>query len=300
MAISSCGSATDHQGRELVEHGTALFPAACYLDDPIRTPVPWHWHTELEAGIVTQGTAVIAVGAERFILEEGGGFFITSGVLHTALPYEQTDCRLHSVVFHPRLVGGGIDSIFWQNYVQPLLAEGAPQYIRFAPEEPWHQEALRAIETAWDACAREMPGYDLRMRDALSRLAFLLSRNCPAGGAPLSKKALRDEGRMKQMLQFIQIHYAEAITAAAIAKSAAISESECLRCFRATIGTSPSQYLKQFRIQQAAELLASTAWGAAEVGAQCGFQDASYFAKTFRQLKGCTPSEYRQKQAASL
>ena len=30
MAISPCGSATDPQGRELVQHGTALFPAACY------------------------------------------------------------------------------------------------------------------------------------------------------------------------------------------------------------------------------------------------------------------------------
>lgn len=50
MAISPCGSATDPQGRELVQHGTALFPAACYLDDPVREPVPWHWHTELETG----------------------------------------------------------------------------------------------------------------------------------------------------------------------------------------------------------------------------------------------------------
>lgn len=74
MAISPCGSATDPQGRELVQHGTALFPAACYLDDPVREPVPWHWHTELETGIVTAGSAVIAAGTERFILRQGMGF----------------------------------------------------------------------------------------------------------------------------------------------------------------------------------------------------------------------------------
>lgn len=294
MAISPCGSATDPQGRELVQHGTALFPAACYLDDPVREPVPWHWHTELETGIVTAGSAVIAAGTERFILRQGMGFFITSGVLHTALPHGQTDCRLHSVVFHPRLVGGSIDSAFWQNYIQPLLAEGAPQHVLFDGSASWHPGALYAIESAWKSCAEEPPGYDLQVRSSLSHLAFLLSRHCPADRKPLPEKTLRAEERMKRMLRFIQEHYGEEIGSAAIAGSAAISESECLRCFRNTIDTPPIQYLKQFRVQRAAELLASTAWSTAEIGARCGFQDASYFTKTFRQLKGCTPSEYRK------
>lgn len=299
MAISPCGSGTDRQGRELVRHGTALFPAACYLDDPVREPVPWHWHTELEAGVVTLGRAVIAAGAERFVLEEGTGFFIISGVLHTALSCGQSECRLHSVVFHPRLIGG-IESSFWQNYIRPLLGDGAPQHARLDLSEPWHSEAVLAIEEAWRACAEEPPGYDLQVRGALSRLVFLLSRHRPAKWEAPSEKALRDEARVKQMLQFIQEHYGEEIGAAAIAESAAISESECLRCFRSTIGVPPTQYLKQFRIQRAAELLASTAQSAAEIGARCGFQDASYFSKTFRQLKGCTPSEYRRDHLPSV
>lgn len=298
MAISPCGSRADPKGRELVSHGTALFPVACYHDDLLQDPVPWHWHTELEAGVVTEGRAVVAAGRARFVLEPGQGFFITSGALHTVLVDGPGPCRLHSAVFHPRLVGGGADSIFWQNYIQPLLAEDAPQGIALNGSAPWHSEALRAIGSAWNACAEEPPGYDLRMREALSQLAFLLCRHRPAEGRPLPAKVLRDEARIKQMLRFIQEHYSEEIGAAAIAESAAVSESECLRCFRSTIGVPPTQYLKQFRIQRAAELLSSAAWSAAEIGARCGFPDASYFAKTFRQLKGCTPSEYRRAHAA--
>lgn len=298
MAVSPCISKADPRGRELVRHGTVLFPAACYHDDLTRDAIPWHWHTELEAGIVTEGTAVVAAGTERFVLERGMGFFITSGVLHTVLTRGGPECRLHSAVFHPRLVGSGADSIFWQNYIQPLLAEDAPKCVLLDGGEPWHSEALRAIAAAWDACAEELPGYDLRMRENLSQLAFLLCRHRPAERKPLPAKALRDEARMKRMLGFIQDHYAEEIGAAAIAQSAAVSESECLRCFRAAIGVPPTQYLKQFRVHKAAELLASTAWSAAEVGARCGFQDASYFAKTFRQLKGRTPSEYRREHAS--
>lgn len=293
MALTPCGTRTNQQGLELNQHGTGLFPIACYHDDVTRSPVPWHWHPELEAGVVTRGSAVVAAGTERFTLKQGEGFFINSGVLHGMRALGQSECRFHSAVFHPRLVGGSADSIFWQNYIQPLVTDGSRQSVRLDRSEPWHGEALRAIEAAWTSCAEEPPGYDLRVREALSELAFLLSRNRPAARPP-SDKALRDEERVKRMLRFIQENYASEINVAAIAGSAMISESECLRCFRSTIGAAPAQYLKQFRIQKAAELLASSAESVGEVGARCGFQDASYFTKTFRELKGCTPSSYRR------
>ena len=31
-----------------------------------------------------------------------------------------------------------------------------------------------------------------------------------------------------------------------------------------------------------------------EIGEQCGFHDMSYFAKTFREIQGCSPGEYRR------
>lgn len=296
MALTPCGTKTNPQGMELARHGTALFPIACYHDDLSRDAVPWHWHVELEAGIVTEGTAVIAAGKDRFLAKRGDGFFVNSGVLHAVWDHERSGCRLHSAVFHPRLVGGSADSIFWQNYIQPLISDGSRQYIHLNGGEFWHKEALQAIEAAWKSCAEEPPGYDLQTREALSRFAFLLSRNRPAAGEPLPEKILRDENRVKRMLQFIQENYASEITIAAIAGSAMISESECLRCFRSTIGASPIRYLKQFRVQKAADLLLSTREGVAEIGGQCGFQDASYFTKTFRQLTGRTPGEYRREK----
>lgn len=294
MALTPCNSKTNLQGMELTRHGTGLFPIACYHDDLCRETVPWHWHPELEVGIITRGAAVIAAGAERFTAKQGDGFFVNSGVLHTVLDHERSGCRLHSSVFHPRLVGGSVDSIFWQNYIQPLIADGTRQSLHLDGSAPWHTEALRAIASAWKSCVEEEPGYEFQARSALSQFVFLLSQHCPSAARPLPGKVLRDEERVKQMLRFIQEHYSSDITVADIAGSATISESECLRCFRSIIGAAPVQYLKQFRVQRAAELLRSSREGVAEIGGLCGFQDASYFSKTFRELKGCTPTEYRR------
>ena len=62
---------------------------------------------------------------------------------------------------------------------------------------------------------------------------------------------LIDGARIKAMLQYVQAHYMEELHVEQIAASALIGEGECLRCFRGTIGTTPMQYVKQFRIQKA-------------------------------------------------
>lgn len=293
MAIAECDVRIDEQGRELTKHGTVLFPVACYHDDLLRESVPWHWHDELEAAVVTQGTAVVAAGSERVTLTAGSGFFINAGVLHAAWAAAPSACRIHSVVFHPRLVGGSMDSIFWQRYIQPLMENTTLAGAWLDGASGWRMRAAQSIESAWQAAVREPDGYEFLVRADLSQLIFQLISHCPPPHAGLTEKALRNEERIKTMLQYIQEHYAEALNTAHIAHSASISESECLRCFRSTISTTPMQYVKRLRIQKAAALLSTTNQKIAEIAEQCGFQEMSYFSKTFREMHGCTPSEYR-------
>lgn len=294
MAISLCNAETNEQRRELVEHGTGLFPVACYYDDLIKKSVSLHWHDELEAFVVTEGTAVITAGTKKYTVKQGEGMFINAGVLHSGCSKDCPVCRIHSITFHPRLVGGSVDSIFWQNYVQPLLTNPILKYIYLDNSEPWHKEAINAIESAWQNCANEPFGYEFQVRSALSELILQIFAYQPIVSKRPSEKELRNSNRIKLMLQFIQDHYSEQINITMIANTAMISESECLRCFHNIVGIPPIQYLKQFRIQKATELLISTNETIAKIGAQCGFQDTSYFIKTFRVQKKCTPSEYRK------
>lgn len=130
----------------------------------------------------------------------------------------------------------------------------------------------------------------------LSQLILLLRRHLISLGASVTGKTLRDDARIKQMLQFIHEQFASAITMGQIAACASVSESECLRCFHSTIGTSPMAYVKKYRLQKAADLLRNTDEKIQDIGALCGFQEMSYFAKTFRNVYGCTPSEWRRQR----
>ncbi len=294
MALSECVSKIDKTGLELVEHGTTSLPMACYHDDLAALSVDWHWHEELELILISEGSAIVAVDGERYIVKEGDGFFINSGVLHGCWSYNQSKCRLHSIVFHSRLVGGSEGSVFWEEYLNPIINNVSYKSVFLSHKELWQKKALDALERAWFGFVAEEEGYEFRVRSELSEFIFLIWQHLDEKKKVITEKQFRDSGRIKVILEYIAEHYADAITMKEIAKSVAVSESECLRCFHNTIGTTPIQYLKSFRIKKAAELLSNTDMKIVDIGMMCGFQDMSYFAKAFRVIYGCTPSEYRQ------
>ncbi len=288
MALGSCGEIRISSDRmEIRSHGTRLFPAAAYLDDLSAFSVSPHWHDEMEVFSVSSGCAVIHVGAESFLLSEGEGAFINSGSLHGAFRQGKGAC-LHSIVFHPRLISGGSGTIFSQKYIEPLLSDASIGFVRLSADE------TRLLEEAWSLMEAEDEGYEIRVRNALSSLIASLVPKCPERREEKESRAVQ---RMKMMLGFISGNLSSPITVSDIARSAYISESECERCFRKIVGTSPIQYVKELRISQAAELLLKTERPVSEIALSVGFQDMSYFSASFRRSKGMAPSAFRRRQA---
>lgn len=283
----------DKTGREKVQHGTSLFPIACYHSDLRRIPVDWHWHDEIEIAVIDEGSAIVNVGNEKYTIRKGEGFFFNHGVLHSIQKVDMSGCKFRSLVFHPRLVYGSIDSVFYQRYVVPVAENRGMENIHLCPDIEWHKGIIDAINLIWEMCNKAQAGYEFRVRALLSEMIFKLWERLPQTQNP-GTKSVRDEDRIKLMLQFIHDNYMGEITMKKIADSAMVSQSECLRCFRRTIGTTPIQYVKQYRIQTAAGLLVSTQEKVADIAMQCGFQDISYFTKSFREQKGCVPTEYRR------
>ena len=84
------------------------------------------------------------------------------------------------------------------------------------------------------------------------------------------------------MLDFLHWHFSEDISLAQLAESAGVSSREAQRCFRDILHMSPMEYLHQYRLQVAEELLLGTADSVLDVGVSCGFPNPSHFIKSFR------------------
>ncbi len=300
MAISPCNTTTDATQRELVEHGSLFFPIACYHDDLYDGGVMWHWHEEFEYAIAVPEACVFQVENNSVALRPGDAIFINAQVLHAADPAEFPGTRLHSAVFHPRLIGGSQDSVFWEELIQPLLKDSALRYVVLKPEIPWQRSMLTHLHDAWNVMEEEPEDYKNLVRYHLTAALHLLVKNSPVVKKSLSQQEQVDAARVRGMLEYIHGNFAFDLTMRQISRSVSSSNSVCLRCFHQLLGTTPIQYLKNYRLERAAELLKTTAKTAKEIALECGFNDISYFTKSFREKTGCTPKEYqRQYQSES-
>lgn len=291
--ILPCSVQTNMQGEELREHGTRLFPVACYLDLLPRDEIPWHWHNELELGLIASGSAVVEAGSETRLLHAGEGFFFNSNILHAIVLADDNSCEIHSVVCHPRAISGSTDNIIWQKYLKPLIENQACPGFFLTLDVDWQKQVLDSLSSLWQAAEQEPYGYEIGIRNELSTIVTLFSQNQPIVSKKSFGKEQRDNARIKEMLTFIQANYGRELTIEDIASACSVSASECIRCFRATIGTTPIAYLKSYRLQQAALKLQLSTDKISAIAESCGFQEMSYFAKSFKEVYGCTPSAYR-------
>ncbi len=294
MALSICGLTTDQTRRELVEHGAAMFPIACYSNDLALTSIPWHWHDEFEFIIITEGLARIQIENKTMVLSQGDGLFINSGVLHSVDSDNTSEGKYRTLVFHARLIGGSIDSIFWQKLITPIIQDKAFQYLCLSPSISWQNKWIENMAIAWQSITDERDDYENIARFHLSKAFRLLNSNRQIPPMKTSKRDRLSAERTKIMIQYIEDHYSEEISLSMIAESASVSKSVCLRSFHQVIGSTPIRYLVQYRIERAAERLKTTHEKANEIAITCGFSDISYFTKCFRELKGLSPLEYRK------
>jgi len=301
MPISSSVSYTDVSKRETKSHGSVLFPAACYSVDFPDVSISWHWHSELELIVVEKGQIMLHVGARQFLLYEGAGAFVNADILHTASAAdEKHGTMIHSIVFHPRLIGGIEDSIYWEKYLYPLINNVEYSVQLLSENIDWQKDILDKIRRAWTAIAEDKHGYEFEVRNELSEVLLQLGDHQQQEIIKLPQKVLRNEQRMKQMLKYIQDHYFETILLEDIAEAATVSKSECLRCFREIHGITPLRYVNQYRLLVAAQNLVETDRQISEIGDGCGFTEMGYFAAQFKKKYGVTPTEYRNRAKGKL
>ena len=102
--------------------------------------------------------------------------------------------------------------------------------------------------------------------------------------------------KLKQALTHIQSHYMEEISVEQAAALCGFSASHFMKLFRQLTGSSFTQYLKQFRLEQAAGQLLRTDEKISAVAHGTGFQNLSYFTRAFAKQYGCSPAAYRKQK----
>lgn len=92
---------------------------------------------------------------------------------------------------------------------------------------------------------------------------------------------------------YMQKHYAKKLTVSSIARSIGLSKSYFQHKFTEQNGVSPIQYLNDYRVERAAELLKNTDLTMSEIAVICGFGSVAMFIRHFTRVKSVTPTTFR-------
>jgi len=115
-----------------------------------------------------------------------------------------------------------------------------------------------------------------------------------AGNALTQQKiSALDERRISVALHLLELQFDEVISLDQLAAAASMSKYHFIRAFRRIVGTSPYQYLLDFRLRQAALSLIKSSSTISNIALDCGFGDLSTFVRRFRNRFGESPSRYR-------
>ncbi len=100
--------------------------------------------------------------------------------------------------------------------------------------------------------------------------------------------------KTKLILKYIENHYPEDLTIKKMAEVCSFSPSHFMKFFKLTFGTSFITYLKEYRLIMASRLLLSSEASVLEIAENTGFQNLSYFNRSFKAMYGKTPREFRK------
>lgn len=99
-----------------------------------------------------------------------------------------------------------------------------------------------------------------------------------------------------EVTDYIGANYGKELSVERLASIVFLTPDYLSRLFKKSMGKSISQYIRQFRMEKARELLTGTNRKVIDIGEVVGYPNYSYFCQSFREYFGTSPERYRQER----
>ena len=276
--------------KETREQGTFNFPIALYHVTP-RSPrydMQYHWHTHYEIIRIISGSFQLTLDSQTRKYYAGDVIFVTDGVLHGGTP---TDCVYECIVFDLQILlknnhacAKAIHDIMDHRItINNLLSEKS-------------ENILPIVRNLSHALAAKMQGYEFLTQGYLYQLLGVILQEHLYEEVVSDKVTTGHLNSIKSVLAYISDNYSNTVSLDTLASIAGMNPKYFCRYFRLMTDRTPIDYLNFYRIECACEMLSTKDISIKEAAISCGFNDESYFIKTFNKYKGITPKQFMKKK----
>ena len=277
--------------KENKPHGTKDDPFSTYhIENAGRSfQIPVHWHDEFEIIYVRSGFLAVSISGESYIGKTGDAFVVSPGNLH--------------------LMGSQIGTVDYYTFLFPL------KYISFRTDDMLDEKLLeplnsghlmicpRVKDTAKELCEQLIEIYEAKKDESESKittqvrtkiilLQFILEMW--KKGFVIENDTSGRNTVEKEMVSYIQQNFTGKISLREFGEQFHLSEKYISRYFKEHFHITLSQYVTYLRLEHAKQLLQDTDIPVTDVAMQSGYQNVSYFIRSFQKAYAVSPLKYRK------
>ena len=241
---------------------------------------------------IVKGKAEFCIDGEEIIVKENQIVYIPQGC--------RMSCRALSESFEFYSLRF-TTSVFYEG--EDVLKEyyGIPRIIENEGEDYYFKEICKWVKK--DSWVKKcfVRGYLDLLIGTLSMRVNKFDKNTgkvtEKNENPVLKIAKRKEqidSRVQLVADYVVLHPREKYTPQKMAEMVELSKQRFSSLFKANMGKSPMEYVREIRLTTAARALLVSNKNINDIAYECGYEDANYFIREFKSAFGFTPNQYRK------
>ena len=277
--------------KENKPHGTQDDPFSTYHIENVGRSfqIPVHWHDEFEIIYVRSGFLTVSISGESYIGKTGDAFVVSPGNLHL-MGSDTGIVDYYTFLFPLKYISFRTDDMLDEKLLEPLNSG----HLMIGP---------RVKDTAKELCEQLIEIYMAKKDESESKITTQIRTKIILLQFILEmwKKGFVIEndtsGRNtveKEMVSYIQQNFTGKISLREFGEQFHLSEKYISRYFKEHFHITLSQYVTYLRLEHAKQLLQDTDIPVTDVAMQSGYQNVSYFIRSFQKAYAVSPLKYRK------
>ncbi len=231
-----------------------------------------NWHENLEIQLCTKGCGYVLLNGERYEMKKGDIIVVNSNVVHYTGADE--DMRYNCLIIDSALCRSAMIDHTELNFKtqnnSPVILQAFEEIEKVYNSEELCKTAI--LQTAVLKILIEL------------RTNYTVSQNC-------AKRNSHRFEEIKKTIKYIRENYSQKITLDELSKKVYTDKYSLSKKFKAATGSTIVQYINSYRCEKAIELIREGST-INEAAIKCGFNNMSFFTRTFKGYTGKLPSWY--------
>lgn len=232
----------------------------------------WHDNVEILYCAVGEGQAIC--NSVEYNLKKGDLVIVNSNMLHRMRAEERFEyyCLI-------------VDSAFLKANEIPVDQIEFDVVVKSAAAAALYEKLIAEIDGKGEY---RIAG----IRSGVLELMVYLARNFSGPAVSGAHMQTASDVNMKLAIGYIRANYNQRLSLESVADKVGLSKYHFAREFKKVTGMTVIAYVNAMRCRNARKLLSQKRYSISEVARECGFENDSYFTRTFKSIVGCTPSEF--------